>query len=219
MKTLCIFDLDGTLTDTLSSIAFYCNSALEKSGFSAIQEDNYRYFLGNGRDKLIHRILKFHNADTDENFKKVGADYDKLYESDVICKTTAFDGITDMLGRLKESGVCLAVLSNKPHNVTYAVVKAIFADIFDIVYGQRDNVKLKPDPEGAYIISDEAGVPCESCFFIGDTDNDILTAKNAGMKSIGVLWGFRDREELSGAGADYIVSHPSEIAEIVRKNI
>lgn len=216
----CIFDLDGTLTDTLSTIAFYVNKSLKKFGFDSIDIEHFKYFAGNGRDILLHRALAHLGIDTVENFIKVGAEYDKLYENDTIGLSAPFDGICEMLDRLKEMGIKIAVLSNKPHNVTLPFVKSIFGDnCFDIIYGQRPEVKLKPHPQGAYIVADELGVLPENCIFIGDTDNDILTGINAGMKTIGVLWGFRDEKELLSAGADFIVSIPSQIPEIVSELI
>lgn len=212
-----IFDLDGTLSDTLSSIAFYCNTALKKYDFSEIETEQYKYLVGNGRDKLIHRALRHNGADTEENFKKVCTEYDRLYENDVICLAKPYDGITDMLTALKENGIKIAVLSNKPHNVTVKIVKILFGDIFDAVYGYRENVALKPEPDGALLLAKELGITPSNCVFIGDTDNDILTGVNAGMKTIGVLWGFRNEQELRNAGADYIVNTASEITQIAIK--
>jgi len=209
-----IFDLDGTLSDTLSSIAFYCNQALKKFGFCEIETERYKQLVGNGRDLLIHRALTEVGADTPENFINVCTEYDKLYEADVICLAKPYDGIIKMLNDLKTGGNKIAVLSNKPHNVTVPIVKELFGDIFDAVYGARDGVELKPKPGGALKLAEELGVSPSDCVFIGDTDNDILTGVNAGMKTIGVLWGFRDETELRDAGADYIVNKAHEITEI-----
>lgn len=209
-----IFDLDGTLSDTLSSIAFYANSALKKFGFGEIPVERFKHLVGNGRDLLIHRALAEFDADNEENFEKVCKEYDTLYEADVICLAKPYDGIVEMLKNLKASNKKIAVLSNKPHNVTVPIVHELFGDIFDVAYGARDGIELKPMPGGALMVADELGVHPSECVFIGDTDNDILTGVNAGMKTIGVLWGFRDEEELKNAGADYIVSKAYEITEI-----
>ena len=211
----CIFDLDGTLTDTLSTIAFHMNNALKKFNFPPIELEKFKYFVGNGRDLLVHRTLTYLNADTEENYINVGTEYDRLYENDIIGLSAPFEGILEMLEDLKNIGIKTAVLSNKPHNVTLPFVKSIFGDTFDLIYGQRPKIKLKPDPEGAFIVAKELGVPPENCIFIGDTNNDILTGVNAGMKTIGVLWGFRDEKELADAGADFIVSKPCQITKIV----
>ncbi len=212
-----IFDLDGTVSDTLSTIAHFGNVALTHFGFDEIDKDEFKYFAGDGKVKLIHRMLKFCNADTDENFKKVEAKYDKEYEADPIFETKPFDGLIDELQKLKNRGIKLAVLSNKPDNVTVMVAENLFGDLFDIVHGKRENISTKPDPEGAVLLTDELGVEVSECVFVGDTNVDIFTAKNAGMKSIGVLWGFRDEKELSDAKADYIIEKTSEIYDTILK--
>lgn len=214
----CIFDLDGTLTDTLSSIAFYGNKALSNFGIEPIETEEYKYFLGDGRDCLIHRMLAYRNADTDENFKKVGADYDTAYENDVICLTKPFPGILRLLDDLKAHGVRLAVLSNKPDNVAVPIVEAIFKDRFDFAAGEHNGMRRKPASDGALLISQRLGVLPENCFFIGDTNVDIFTGQAAGMKTIGVLWGFRGRKELIDAGADFIASDAHDIYKFVTED-
>lgn len=217
MTKLCIFDLDGTLTNTIPAISHFGNSALEKFGFPSIPDDRYKILVGNGRDLLIHRMLEEFDADNDENFDNVGKAYDAAYEADPLYKTAPYDGITELLDNLKNAGLKIAVLTNKPDNVAQDVVKLFFQNRFDLVVGQKPGVKTKPDPEGALNIASELGVTTSECVFIGDTYVDISTGKNAGMKSIGVLWGFRDEAELKNAGADVIVSHPSEIFDIILK--
>ena len=156
-------------------------------------------------------------ADTPENFEKVGKAYDDAYEADPLYETKPYDGIIELLDKLKESGIKIAVLTNKPDNVAQDVVKLFFGDRFDLVYGQRAGVKIKPDPEAALLIAKELCADISETVFIGDTYVDISTGKNAGMRSIGVLWGFRDEEELRNAGADYIVSRADEISDIILK--
>lgn len=209
-----IFDLDGTLTDTLSTIAHFGNLALESFGFSPIPTDRYRHLVGNGRDLLIHRMLAEHNADTSENYQNVGAVYDREYEADVLYGTKPYEGILPLLDALQSAGLAICVFSNKPHNVVSGIVDRIFGSRFDIVYGQRTGVPVKPAPDGALEICRKLNIQPAECLFVGDTCTDIETAKNAGMHSIGVLWGFRDLAELDTAGADYIIHHPAEIVEI-----
>lgn len=217
MTKLCIFDLDGTLSNTIPAIEYFGNNALTKYGFSPISADRYKKLVGNGRDLLIHRMLEENNADTPENFEKVGAAYDAAYEADPLYLTNPYDRIPELLDSLKEKGVKIAVLSNKPDNVCGDVVRLFFGDRFDAVYGQKDGIPVKPAPDGALMICDELSEkPCDT-IFIGDTYVDITTGKNAGMKTIGVLWGFRDEAELSAAGADYIVANPDEILDIILK--
>lgn len=217
MTKLCIFDLDGTLMNTIPAISHFGNQALKKFGFPEISPDRYKLLVGNGRDLLIHRMLAEFDADTEENFENVGKAYDSAYEADPLYKTAPYDGILDMLDTLKAKGLALAVLSNKPDNVTQDVVRLFFGDRFDVIAGQKPGIKVKPDPAGVFLILEELGITAEESFFIGDTYVDISTGKNAGIESIGVLWGFRDRAELTNAGADHIVAKASEILDIILK--
>lgn len=212
-----IFDLDGTVLDTLSTIAHFGNLALEYFGFDAIETEKYKYFAGDGKVQLIHRMLQYHNQDNEETFNKVEAKYDKEYEADPIYTTKPFDGIVSELEKLKKRGIKLAILSNKPDNVTVMVAKEIFGDLFDIIHGKRENISKKPDPMGTKLLIDELGAEVSECVFVGDTNVDIYTAKNVGMKSIGVLWGFRDEKELKGAKADYIIEKTDQIYDTILK--
>lgn len=212
-----IFDLDGTVLDTISTIAHFGNMALEHCGLPAIEEEKYKYLAGNGKVVLIHRMLAYHNADTEEMFKKAEAKYDMEYESDPIYITKPFDGLMDELKKLKEKGIKLAVLSNKPDNVTVMVAKELYGDTFDIVHGKREGVNTKPDPQGVLMLCEELGVKVDECIFVGDTNVDMFTAKNSGMRAIGVLWGFRDEKELKDAKADYIIEKTSELYKTILK--
>ncbi|MCI8403585.1 MAG: HAD family hydrolase [Clostridia bacterium] len=212
----CIFDLDGTLTDTLNAIAHFGNFALSKFGFAELPTENYKIYAGNGRDKLIHRILGEHNADTPELFERVRDVYDTAYESDYLYETNAFDGICSLLDELKKMEIKIAVCSNKPDNVVHFVTDNIFGkNYFDAVCGVIDGMPVKPDPYTPLKIASELGVTPEDCLFLGDTNVDIITAKNAGMTSVGVLWGFRTRTELVQARADYIAENPHTILQLI----
>lgn len=211
-----IFDLDGTITDTLSTIAHFGNFALNSHGFDSIPEEEYKYFAGNGKKVLIEKMLEYHNAYTEENFKNVEKTYDNAYESDPIGKTVPFDGIIFLLKNLHEKGLKTAVDSNKPHNVALMVIDKLFpAGSFDNIYGQIDGIPHKPDPTLALKLAREFGISPKECLFVGDTSVDMQTAKSAGMNAVGVLWGFREAEELKSSGADYIVSEPKEILGII----
>lgn len=217
MTKLCIFDLDGTLTNTIPAISHFGNNALAKFGFPEIPADRYKILVGNGRDLLIHRMLEEVGADNEENFDNVGKAYDAGYEADPLYMTAPYEGITELLDDLKAAGIKIAVLTNKPDNVAQDVVKLFFGNRFDLIVGQKPGGKVKPDPEGAFFIAKELGAEASECVFIGDTYVDISTGKNAGMESIGVLWGFRDEAELLNAGADHIVTAAPEILNIVLK--
>lgn len=213
--SLCIFDLDGTLLNTLPTIAHYGNCALVKFGFPEIKEERYKTLVGDGRDVLIHRMLAEFNSGTDENFEKVRAAYDSLYEADYMYLAKPYSHIKEMLGGLKERGVKLAVLSNKPDNVARPIVQSVFGDIFSEIWGKRDDFPTKPDPTAALEICRIMNEDASDTVFIGDTSVDIITGKNAGFYTIGVEWGFRDRKELEDAGADFIAKSALDIVDAV----
>ena len=216
MIKLCIFDMDGTLVNTIDTIAHFGNTALKKFGLDSIPVDEYKLMVGNGSDVLIQRMLKRLGAD--EGLQKaVHPYYVDIYDKDFMYLTAPYDGITDMLGKVKECGAKTAILSNKDDSTAKKVSDELFEKgLVDLCLGARPGVALKPDPQAVFEIIEKFGVEKDECLYIGDTATDIKTAKNAGLYSIGVLWGFRDEEELRTAGADVIISDPAEIVEIVK---
>ena len=212
-----IFDLDGTISDTISTITHYCNVTLKYCGFEPIGEDKIKYFVGDGKKKLIHRLIGYYNADTPQMFEKAEKKYDSEYERDVVYETKPFDGICSLISELRKNGLKTAVLSNKPDNVTVMITDIMFKGLFDVCHGKREGIDTKPNPQGALLTAEELGVKPTECVFVGDTNVDIFTAKNSDMISIGVLWGFRDFDELKNAGADHIVNKPNEILDIILK--
>ena len=218
MIKLCVFDLDGTVMDTLESIAYFANYTMQEMNMPAVPTEKFKYFAGDGRAELIHRTLAFNNADAPDNFSLACKIYDRAYENNFMHLTKVFDGVLEQLIKLKQSGIKIAVLSNKPHNVTeYVIEKTFGKDFFDYVQGQLDAVPMKPDPKGFLEIAKKFGVSCSECVMIGDTNVDMLTGVNAGAHTLGVLWGFRDRAELVDNGAQAIISHPEELAEAIKK--
>ncbi|MBE7015858.1 MAG: HAD family hydrolase [Ruminococcaceae bacterium] len=217
MIKLCIFDLDGTLTNTLPAISHFGNTALKENGFLEIEMERYKKLVGDGRDLLIHRMLNESGNDSEENFLKVAKSYDMAYENNPLYKTAPYDGIPELLADLNSKGIGLAVLSNKPDNVVQDVVKLFFGEVFSVVFGHLPQNKIKPDPQTALMICEKYGISPEETVFIGDTNVDINTGKNAGMKTVGVSWGFREKEELISAKADYIADKPAEIFEQILK--
>lgn len=216
MKKLIIFDLDGTILDTLPTIAYYGNLALSENGFDTIEEEKYKDFLGFGRVELIHRMLRYLGEDNDTNYENVAKVYDDAYLKNTSYLTGPYDGIKDMLSSLSHMGCSLAVLSNKPHDATVPTIESFFPDTFLRVWGKKESYPPKPHPESALALCNELGLSPEDTIFIGDTEVDIQTGKNAGFSTIGVTWGFRKRSEVEEIGADYIVSSPVEITRIVK---
>lgn len=215
MKKGIIFDLDGTLADTLSSIAYFANRALMQNGFPKIPVEQYRYLVGNGAKRLVHGMLRTVGADTEENYAKVAPLYNDSYDADALYLTKPYDGILPLLDRLREKGVMTAVLSNKPDRTTQKIVKELFGSRILFCRGQRDDTPRKPDPAGVYCLLEEMQLSPEECAYAGDTKTDMLTGKAAGLYTFGVLWGFRDEAELRENGADQIVSHPEEIGNFI----
>ncbi len=214
-----IFDLDGTLLDTLETLSYYGNMALLQSGLSPYDKDAYRYMIGNGAKVLVHKMLAGRGCDTEEMFAKAYEAYITAYQSDTLYKTEIYPGICDMLAALKGKGFSLAVLSNKPHEATVPIVKSFFGEaMFAHIQGAMEGVPIKPDPTAALYIAEKMGVRPEECVYVGDTAVDIETGGRAGFYTIGVLWGFRDRAELSAAGADKIVETPQEIPDFLKED-
>lgn len=212
-----IYDVDGTVLDTLSTIAYYGNQALEHFGFSPLPVDNYKYYAGNGARVLIERMLGTLGVTMSDNFEKVFAYYNEIYNNSPVAFTKPFDGISELVVTLKQMGIKQAVVSNKPDFATRGVMSACFTDEFDRVYGARDGVKLKPDPDALLSVLKELDIEPSECLYVGDTSVDMDTAKNARVASIGVLWGFRTEQELREHGADFIVDKPKEILDIINE--
>lgn len=218
MIKLCMFDLDGTLLDTLSTIAHYGNLALNTHGVSTIDKENYKYLVGNGAKILVKRMLEFSNSYSDELYNKVYDTYMKAYDSNPTYLTEPFDDICNMLSSLKKSGIESAVISNKPDFASKSVCKAkIPTGLLSEVRGQQEGVKIKPDPEGAFLIMKKFNVVESEVIFIGDTGVDMETGKNIGAYTVGVTWGFRKKDELVSSGADCIIDNPLELIEIVSR--
>ncbi len=217
---LCIFDLDGTVLDTVGSIAHYGNLALQKHNIEPIDEREYQYFAGDGAKTLIMRMLNYRSCYSEELHASVFRDYNEMYHADVTCKTVIFDGLKDFLDLLKADGYQFAIVSNKPDFAAKTVVNTLYGKgYFDRVVGQKEGSVLKPDPREVLTVMQELGVETKDCVYVGDTDTDMKTGKNAGLYTIGVLWGFRGSEELEASGADAIAATPKELYELILKQI
>ena len=218
MIKVCVFDLDGTVMDTLKSISYFVNTTMEKMALPVIDSEKIKYFIGNGRTVLIEKALEYNNALNPENLKNAISIYDEAYEKDPMYLTKPFDGIEEELKKIKEKGISLAVLSNKPDNVTKNIVSITFGDsFFSMVSGQKENVKKKPAPDAFFIIADALGAKPSECIMIGDTDVDMLTGNNAGARCLGVSWGLRTREEIQEGGPNVIIDKVKDLAETVFK--
>ena len=210
-----IFDLDGTLLDTLADIGDSVNQMLAETGLPGHTTDDYRRFIGNGIRMLVTRALPIDNrsaAMVDACVRRAR----ELYWLNWKNKTRPYDGITDLLDLLRTKGLPLAVLSNKPHDFTVRYVDAFFVKgDFSVVMGQSDRFPVKPDPASALEIARQIGPAPSTFLFVGDSAVDMRTAGAAGMHAVGAAWGFRGPRELRENGCQTLVSHPLEIMSLL----
>ena len=206
-----IFDLDGTLLDTLEDLGDAVNRVLSALELPVHPIDAYRFFVGDGVTKLITRALPENKRDAEtvqSCLEAFSADYDRHWN----VKTRPYDGVGALLDALTARGLKRAILSNKPHEFTQLCVREFLPKwSFDAVIGQREGVPLKPDPAGALEIARTLGIPPAGFVYLGDTAVDIKTAIAAGMTPVGVLWGFRPAKELRESGAKILIEQPLEV--------
>lgn len=212
---LAIFDLDGTLLDTIGDLAEACNYMLSLRELGSHTREEYAKMVGNGILNLVKRALP-EELRTDEYVMAARADFLDFYTANIDRHTRPYDGIYEVLRTLQDEGWLLAVASNKFDEGTQKLVRSIFPDIhFSAIYGNKEGFPLKPDAALLDLIIKECDADVATAWMIGDSGVDIQTAKNAEVRSIGCSWGFRPRTELEEFGADYIVDAPSEILQIL----
>ena len=215
MYRLCIFDLDGTLADTLDSMAYVTNIIMEKFGLKTLPVDNFRYYSGEGANMLIRRALKDAGDPELAHYDEGQKLYREMFEADPMYKVVPYKGMPETLKELKKRGVKLGECSNKPQEAAVKVEQRMFgSQIFDAVMGQSDSVRKKPAPDGPLKIAEQYGIKPEECMYLGDSGTDMQTGKAAGMYTVGVLWGYREKEELLKNGADYLVDSPEDILDL-----
>lgn len=213
----CIFDLDGTLCDSVESIAWSGNHMLADLGMRQATLEDYKRFVGDGVDVLMYRLLRFGGDEEGVRFEEAKKIYTEYFAEGCLYRVKAYPGIPDMLTELKDCGAKMAVLSNKPHENTENVIERVFGkELFDLVQGQCELFPRKPAPDGALYLAQQMGVSPQECIYAGDTGTDMQTGKAAGMYTIGVLWGFRGREELVREGADCVIKTATELSAIYR---
>lgn len=212
-RSAVMFDLDGTLADTLGDIAAAANHALSEMGFSTYEVPSYRYLAGQG----VHRLFADAIGEEDERtITALVARFKAYYALHRYDTTGPYDGIPELLDALAQRGMTLAVLSNKPHEAACDMIEQLFKRWnFAAVCGQQEGQPLKPDPMVACRIADSLGVPAAGWYYVGDTRVDMETGCAAGFFTVGVTWGFRDAEELRASGADAIVNTPGELLQLI----
>nr|WP_317361401.1 HAD family hydrolase [uncultured Blautia sp.] len=215
MYKVCIFDLDGTIADTVESIAHVGNQTLRAFGLPEIPVKDYNFYAGDGADVQVKRMLAAVPGGDKVDYEEVRTQYRKWFAENPFYHVKPYDGILELLEGLKAQGIKIAVLSNKPHGAAVEVVHKIFGqDMFHKIQGQTSEIPRKPSPIGALAVAKEFGALPQECLYCGDTNTDMDTGKAAGMFTIGVTWGFRPRIELEEHHADKIVDQPSEILEL-----
>ena len=214
-QKVAIFDLDGTLLNTIGDLAVACNHMLRLRNLAEHTYEEYCHFVGNGITRLVERALP-EELRTEEYIATARRDFIEFYVEHIDCHTTPYEGIEEMLATLSAAGIRLAVASNKFNAGTRKLIGRFFGNIpFAAIYGNRDNVPLKPAPDVLNEIIEECQTTATECFMIGDSGVDMDCAKRAGICSIGVTWGFRCREELVQHCAEHIVDTPQDVVRLI----
>jgi phosphoglycolate phosphatase len=211
-----IFDLDGTLLDTVQDIANSMNNVLERHGFPLHDIASYRRFIGNGISKLVYRALPSEISEG-VHYNKILAEVIDEYSRNLDVYTRLYDGIGELLSELTQRGISLAILSNKDDSFMSEVVATYLSQWkFEVVFGARANTPAKPDPYSALEIAEIMGLQPTEFLFLGDTSVDMLTANSAGMYAVGAAWGFRGREELYANGARLVIDYPVDLLQLLQ---
>jgi len=214
--TAVLFDLDGTLLDTIEDLAGSMNATLADRGLPTVPTARHKLMVGKGARAYVLQALPDDRRFDEAFVQAFQTDFRADYAENWSNRTHAYDGVPTMLDDLSQTGLALAVLSNKPERFTRLMVDHFFGDgIFRIVRGAREDVPLKPDPTAALAIAEVLGVAPARFLYLGDTATDMRTARSAGMIAVGALWGFRDRDELVAAGAQHLIKHPGELLALI----
>ncbi|MBR5451921.1 MAG: HAD-IA family hydrolase [Clostridia bacterium] len=210
-----LFDLDGTLLDTLGDLSRGVNAELSKRGYPTHPKDAFKNFAGNGIPKMVERAAP-KDIDPDE-LKEITDSFISHYSVHYADYTEVYSGIAELIKAVKDKGIKVAVVTNKAQGPAELVVNKFFGDSFDLIFGQKPGIPAKPDPTAALLAMKELGVTPKECVFMGDSGVDVETGVNSGAYPVGVLWGFRDETELKGAGAKELIKNPLKLISIIDK--
>lgn len=220
MYKCCIFDLDGTLVNSIYALQRSVNETLKIWGFREITLEETRQFVGDGYKKLLERFLLACGDETLSYYEEAVKRYEGIFKECCLYRVEAYEGIRELLQFLKEQGICTAVLSNKPHARTLDNVNGVFGEaLFDRVYGERESqgIRKKPCPDGVWAIGEELGFLREELLYLGDTNTDMETGANAGVDTVGVTWGFRSREELAAFHPVLLADRPKQVMDYIKE--
>lgn len=216
MYRCCIFDLDGTLLDTIGSLVYAVNGMLKHFDYPAMAEAQVKQFVGDGYEKLVERSLKFSGDEAQVHYQEALKVYMEIFRASTLYEVKPYDGIWELLEYLRTQGIRMAVLSNKPDAQAIENIETIFGKgYFDFVAGERPGIPRKPDPAGVVQILEILGEEPEHCLYFGDTGTDMETGLGAGVTTVGVTWGFRGREELASFHPQYVIDSPQEALAIM----
>lgn len=213
MKHAVIFDLDGTLLNTLGDLRAATNHALEVRGLPPHSMEEIRQFIGNGIRLLIRRAMP--EGTPEAEIDAALDDFKAYYAAHIHDRTVPYDGIPQLLTALRKRGIKVAVLSNKIDSASQQLIEYFFPGKTDVVFGEHVGVPRKPDPTSCRMVMQQLGVQPEQVLYVGDSGTDMQTAKNAGLYAVGVTWGFRSKEVLLKCGADVLVHRPEQILQIL----
>lgn len=212
----CIFDLDGTLVNSIHALTYCTNEALKTFGLGPLDEGQMKNIVGDGYRMQMRRSLLAAGDAELTHYDAILPVYMDIFSRNCLYRLHAYDGIPEFLSWAKKNGLGIGVVSNKPHAQAVDTVEAVFGKgYFDVIIGEKEGIPKKPDPAGARKAAEILGALPEECLYFGDTNTDMQTGKNAGMTTVGVLWGFRSEKELREFHPEYLIRHPQEMVRIL----
>ncbi|MCD8082942.1 MAG: HAD family hydrolase [Clostridiales bacterium] len=214
MITYCVFDLDGTLLNTLHALQTSVNLTLEQFGYEPLEKELIKKYVGDGYKKLMERALRHSGDEALVHYEESLKLYMNFFSQHSMDGVKPYDGIPELLSELKRRGIRITVFSNKPDAQAVSNIETVFGrGYFDLIAGEKEGVPRKPDPAGVFRILDVLGEKPEQGLYFGDTNTDMKTGLAAGLTTVGVCWGFRDREELESFHPQYVIDRPAEVFE------
>ncbi|MCI8661115.1 MAG: HAD family hydrolase [Lachnospiraceae bacterium] len=210
----CIFDLDGTLLDTLKALTYTTNLVMKHFGLGMVDEEHMKNFVGDGYKMQLERALRFCGDEKLRYLQESFPIYTELFARHCLHEVKPYEGIPELLAGLKDKNIRIAVLSNKPHARTLENIETIFGKgYFDYIAGEQPGIPKKPDPAGVLRILEALEMKKSECLYFGDTNTDMKTGLSAGLETVGVTWGFRERQELEAFHPGFVIDHPRQVWE------
>lgn len=218
--TCCIFDLDGTIINTIHALTYTTNLVMARFGLGPLTEDQMKQIVGDGYKMQMRRSLIACGDCELAHFEESLPIYQQLFRENCLYQLEPYEGMRQLLDLMKANGMKLAVLTNKPHDRGVENVEAVYGKgYFDYILGEQEGIPKKPDPAGARLVMKALGVGPEECLYMGDTNTDMRTAANAGLDAVGAAWGFRGRAELEQFHPKFVADHPMDVAEMIGLNL